>query len=84
MAIEWHVVRINYCLIIVTHEYNEHHHQPIPISPFPSMSEEGKLSEKEEQGTDIQTDLFAFHEQNAGRLIVDPGCVFLFILAECC
>ncbi|KAL9708886.1 hypothetical protein Ac2012v2_008041 [Leucoagaricus gongylophorus] len=37
------------------------------------MSGEGKLSEKEEQGTDIQTDLFAFHEQNAGRLIVDPG-----------
>ncbi|KAL9716750.1 hypothetical protein Ac2012v2_001202 [Leucoagaricus gongylophorus] len=39
------------------------------------MSEEGKLSEKREQDRDsgyLQTDLFAFHEQNAGRLIVDP------------
>ena len=46
------------------------------------MSEEGKLSEKREQDRDsgyLQTDLFAFHEQNAGRLIVDPECVFLFL-----
>ena len=45
------------------------------------MFEEGKVNEKREQDTEsnyLHTDLLAFHEQNAGRLIVDPECVFLF------
>jgi len=56
---------------------------PSPISHFPSMFEEGKLNEKQEQESNcLHTDLLAFHEQNAGRLIVDPECVFFFV-TEC-
>jgi len=46
------------------------------------MFEKGKLNEKREQDMEsncLHTDLLAFHEQNAGRLIVDPECVFLFL-----
>ena len=50
------------------------------------MFEKGKLNEKREQDMEsncLHTDLLAFHEQNAGRLIVDPECVFLFFVTAC-
>jgi len=47
------------------------------------MFEEGKLNEKQEQESNcLHTDLLAFHEQNAGRLIVDPEYAFFFV-TEC-
>jgi hypothetical protein len=41
------------------------------------MSEENQLSEKQKWNSDSgsEIDLLSFHEQRAGRLIVDPECV---------
>lgn len=38
-------------------------------SATPSLSDHGS-----------EIDLLSFHEQNAGRLIIDPGCVYLLFV----
>lgn len=50
---------------------------PEPLPPFLSMSQEKVSSEKNERESDngSEIDLLSFHEQRAGRLIVDPEYV---------
>jgi hypothetical protein len=47
------------------------------------MSEEKVYSENHERSSNngSEIDLLSFHEQNAGRLIIDPECVFTTVIA---